>query len=97
MIRTFDGSPSSSLIESGTNPWVEVDGQPVDWVASPLPRQPCPCGEMGRVILAGVLDGTDTPQGIQRCDICSTYVGDLEAALALAQLVGGTVKFHEES
>lgn len=94
MIATYDGHlPDSVLIDTGTNPWVEVDGTPVDWTKSPLARTDCPCGEY-RVILPGVLESMDTPDGIQRCDSCSTYDGDLAAALALAQLVGGVVRFE---
>ena len=91
---TFTGWPIPGLIEDGTDPWVEVDGTPVDWVASQLPRTSCPCGESGQVVLAGVLDGMNTPQGVQRCDSCDRYPGDLDAALALAQLVGGQVKYQ---
>jgi hypothetical protein len=38
----------------------------------------------------------DTAEGVQRCDICDIYDGDLSAAQALAALVGGVVKFQAE-
>lgn len=95
-IATYDGSPIVGLIEDGTDPWIEVEGKPVDWTTSTLPRVPCPCGENGEVVLAGVLDGMNTAVGIQRCDACDTYPGDLDAALALARVVGGVVKFHND-
>lgn len=93
----YDGTlPDGVLIEDQTNPWVEVDGVPVDWTTTDRPRVQCPCDEMGQVVLAGVLDAMDTPAGVQRCDACGTYDGDLDAALALARLVGGVVKFWKE-
>lgn len=87
--------PEGTLIADGTNPWIEVDGKPVDWTVV-VGKGPCPCGENGDVALAGVLDGMDTADGVQRCDTCGTYEGDLDAALALAELVGGTVHFETE-
>ena len=31
---TYDGTlPDGVMIASETNPWVEVDGEPVDWTA----------------------------------------------------------------
>lgn len=90
---TYDGTQTDVQIEGQRNPWVEVDGTPVNWTASNLPRVPCPCGENGPVVLAGVLDSMDTDEGVQRCDTCLTYPGDLDAALALARLVGGVAKF----
>lgn len=94
---TYDGSDiGDAKIESDTNPWVELDGEPVDWMRVLLPRRACPCGESGKVLIPGVLDAMDTPEGIQRCDTCNTYPGDLDAALALAKLVGGVVKFTQE-
>lgn len=93
----YDGTPIDVQIEDRTNPWIEVDGVPVDWTTIDLPRIPCPCEDMGLVVLPGVLDGMDTPQGVQRCDGCDAYPGDLDAALALARLVGGVVKFSKET
>lgn len=95
MITTYDSTLTEGvLIEDGTDPWIEVDGVAVDWTASPLPRTPCPCSEGFDVIEPGVLDGMNTPHGVQRCDACRTYDGDLAAALALARRVGGVVKFE---
>jgi hypothetical protein len=93
---TYDGTPITAMIANQTNPWVEVDGKPVIWSETGLPRVECPCGENGQVVLASVLDGMDSPEGIQRCDACDIYEGDLDAALALANLVGGTVKYEIE-
>lgn len=94
MPTTYDGHlPDGVLIADGTNPWIEVDGIPVDWTTTTLPRTECPCEEGFSVVLPGVIDAMDTPVGIQRCDACSRFDGDLDAALALARLVNGVVKF----
>jgi hypothetical protein len=83
-------------IASGTNPWVEVDGEPIDWMTRPTDRRrTSDCDQCGE-ILDGVIEAMDTPEGIQRCDQCQVYDGDIEAAEALARLVGGTVKWTEE-
>lgn len=100
MIGTYGGTLAQGvLIEDGTDPWIEVDGAPVDWTVPGWDRVrvPCPCGENGDVVEPGVLDGMNTPKGVQRCDACGTYDGDLDAALALARRVGGIVKFHTEN
>jgi len=94
---TYDGTlPDGVLIASDTNPWVEVAGKPVDWTTSTLPRTPCPCDEDHLALAPGVIDAMDTDEGIQRCDAANVgdSFGDLDAALALAQLVGGVVKFE---
>ena len=97
--EVFTGAPTASLIAPGNpNPWIEIDGQPVDWMrrAPSLPQAVTWCGDGGCNAgpLAGVLVACDTPQGIQRCDQCNIYDGDREAALALAQMVGGVVVFE---
>lgn len=97
--RTFSGYdtlPDGVLIADGTNPWVEVDGVPVDWTTVDLPRVPCSCDEEHDALVDGVIDAIDSPEGIQRCDSAETNLGDLDAALALAKLVGGVVKFETD-
>lgn len=65
------------------------DVELLEWAG--VPEFPCDsCGD----ILPGVIEDMDTHEGIQRCDECSVYDGDLEAALALADHVGGVVRFH---
>lgn len=81
------------MIASDTNPWVEVDGKPVDWTTSTLPQVECPCGEHLTVV-PGVIAPIDTPEGVNRCDAAETFDGDLSAAFALARLVGGVVKYE---
>lgn len=41
---------------------------------------------------SGVITGMDTPCGIQRCDFCDKFPGDLEAALDVAQRRGDHVE-----
>ena len=50
------------------------------------------CGE----ILDGVIEEMDSDAGIARCDQCRTYPGDLHAAQALADLVGGVVRYYAD-
>lgn len=81
------------MIATGTNPWIEVDGKPVVWEAGPSCNPDCDsCGS----VLPGVIECMDTPEGIQRCDQCDTYEGDIEAAQALAAAIGGGVVVWEE-
>jgi len=94
---TYDGTlPDGVLIASDTNPWVEVDGEPVDWTTVDLPRVLCSCDEDHHALVEGVIDAIDSPEGIQRCDSAVGELGDLDAALALARLVGGVVKFETD-
>lgn len=96
-IATYDGTPFDGCIQSDTNPWVEVAGVPVDWTARDQSTWTvCPCEDMGSTPLAGVIAPMDTPEGVQRCDACGAFDGDLDAALALARTVGGVVRFHIE-
>lgn len=71
----------SAVIESETNPWLQwPEGGPIDltpYIGGPGPD--CPdCGGL----LSGVLN-MDSVFGIQRCDTCEKYPGDLDAAKAL--------------
>lgn len=96
---TYDGTPITAMIADRTNPWVEVDGVPYDWATDTHPSDPtiepgCTC--FGSPI-AGTIPAMDTDHGIQRCDECGVFEGDLEAALALAALVGGIVRFEVET
>lgn len=89
------------MIASDTNPWIEVDGVPVDWTqAAHSPpvesrRTDNGCDSCGN-FLDGVIESMDTDLGVVRCDECSIYEGDIEAAWALALLVGGVVRYEQE-
>lgn len=86
------------LIRSETNPWIEVGDMPVSWMGHPLSQRrwadhDCDtCAEA--CALPGVLEAMDNEYGVARCDGCEVYNGDLSAALALAELVQGTVWFE---
>jgi len=54
------------------------------------------CDLCGDSPVRGAIAGMDFPAGIQRCDTCDLFPGDLEAALALAQAVGGVACFYAE-
>jgi hypothetical protein len=92
----YAGPGETRLIADQTNPWVEVKGQPIDWLdASPLPpRWDGECEDCRGFPLPGVWAPMDTDEGIQRCDTCQVFEGDLAAAQALADLVGGVVMFE---
>jgi hypothetical protein len=83
------------MIADGTNPWVEVDGVPVDWVEREPLHPVNDCGLCGD-FLDGAIAAMDTNEGVQRCDECDLFEGDIEAAEALARLVGGVVEWIEE-
>lgn len=56
-----------------------------------------PCDQCG-TLMAGVFSTADSDTGaisVQRCDACAVYPGDLDAAWALAQRVGGAVWFYQ--
>jgi hypothetical protein len=48
---------------------------------------PGSCGECRGGFFAPTNNGP-TDQGVERCDICRKYPGDLHAALALAKMIG---------
>jgi cytochrome b involved in lipid metabolism len=91
---TWVGPDDERKIADQTNPWVEINGEPYDWTKFIGPRLVDPCGEGFLVVVAGVLDAMDACEGVQRCDACQRFEGDLYAAAALAELVGGTVRFE---
>ena len=87
----FDGS-GSPMIGGDTDPWLEnLDRQVVD-VAPLLETFPqhgdCECDGTGLFAPTG---NGPTSQGIQRCDLCERFAGDLDAALALAEHAGKDV------
>lgn len=104
MIGTYTGEPLTEMIADQTNPWVESHGQPINWTRHPVSdwrarygvTEVTDCEGCEHSILPGVIESMDTPEGIQRCDSCQRHRGDLDAALALAALVGGVVRFEIE-
>lgn len=74
-------------LEDGTDPWLQrPDGTifPLRQAVSLLPVGDC--GECPGGLFAPTSNGP-TDQGIERCDQCPTFEGDLEAAVALATFV----------
>lgn len=94
-------APDRRLIADGTNPWVEVPTRTgsivVDWSQSTLAGDPDnDCDGCAGGPLPGVIAPMDTEIGIQRCDTCQRFDGDLAAADALARIVGGVARFETE-
>ena len=75
-------------LADGTDPWLQhPDGTVVDLMAH-LARLPVgQCEECRGGLFAPTGNGP-TDQGVERCDACSQYVGDLHAATVLAELIG---------
>ena len=84
------------FIAPGTDPWIEVDGKPVTWPREGVPEAEGNDCECEGSPVPGVLTSANSEAGIQRCDPCHLFPGDLEAAFALAKLIEGVVKFDEE-
>lgn len=74
-------------IGAESNPWLkDEDGESID--LTDLFNEPRiiiagGCEQCGNGPVPGVLPAMDTPYGIQRCDTCGIYEGDLQAARAL--------------
>src|SRR4051812_24800105 len=87
-IRTFDWTPLNGVyIADDTDPWIEVDGVPVTWPRDGLSgAEGNDCAQCVGEPVPGVLTRRNSEVGIQRCDTCLRFGGDLEAAKALAEL-----------
>lgn len=81
------GDFASVLIARETNPWLQVDGEPVDLtgIDTGTPVD-CDCCNDGGAY-AGVILAMDTSHGIQMCDVCGKFEGDLEAAQHAAEVL----------
>ena len=85
--KQFDPATcAEDTIAAGTNPWIH-DGSgavvTLETMSSVIAGEDCNCGP-----IPGVLAPMDTDIGVQRCDECELYPGDLEAAAALARHLG---------
>ncbi|WP_263729982.1 hypothetical protein [Cellulomonas sp. SG140] len=89
--RRYTGGEIDAIAD-GSDPWLErPDGSVVD-LAEHLDRLSVgPCGECRGGFFAPTTNGP-TDQGVERCDACDIYDGDLSAALALAALIGPDVE-----
>lgn len=87
--RLYTGDLTGVMIADQTDPWLQrPDGSVVTLVPHLTPLEPGPvCGECRGGFFAPT-DSGPTDQGIERCDECDLYLGDLDAALALAELIG---------
>jgi len=93
--RQWTGDPTA-VIESETDPWIcDAEGTPLDLTSFNDNLVDGPCGNGGHAI-PGVIAPMNSEFGIQRCDECDVYPGDLDAAQALADHldIGATVWFH---
>ncbi len=95
-IGTYTGHlPADICIADDTNPWIEIDGSTVVWPHPDLiPDAANEYEACAGAPLPGVLAPMDSEIGIQRCDTCQVFDGDLPAALALAALIDGVVKYE---
>jgi hypothetical protein len=101
----FEGElPEGWVIAGTTNPWIEeadsdtaLDLEQVALSIGQL-NNSGQCYGCYNCILEGVIEAMDTPEGIQRCDNCDVFEGDLEAAQALADALtefgNGAVKHY---
>lgn len=71
-----------------TDPWLQhPDGSVVALTEHLAALTPGECGECRGGFFAPT-DNGPTEQGVERCDACDAYPGDLDAAVALAALIG---------
>lgn len=97
------GDFAEVYIARETNPWLQVDGQPVDLASMEDSGVEGECEGCLDGDFSGVILAMDSVDGIQRCDSCSKFDGDLEAAahvaLVLSQRTGSehTVWFEPEA
>jgi hypothetical protein len=70
------------------NPWLEYLDRKANLIDlfESEPRRGCESCSLSPI--PGILIAMDDDYGIQRCDLCARYPGDLEAAQALADHLG---------
>lgn len=98
--RRWNGEPNA-VIESETNPWLRDRFGSGDLNLAKMNETfarhmlPHACDPNMYDLVPGVLAPMDTAHGIQRCDACNLFPGDLDAARALAdrlqELTGSTI------
>lgn len=90
-MKQYTGQPGVMLADT-TDPWLQrPDGAVVDLEPFTALLSPGPCGEDCSAGIFAPTGNGPTEQGIERCDQCATYEGDLDAALALAVIVAHVV------
>ncbi len=95
----WTGSETAKIARH-TNPWLQYGDKPIDLLSMQAIVRPRlvnhdDCDQCGN-LLRGVIEAMDTDAGIQRCDQCQAYEGDLQAARALrdAWFPRATIWFH---
>ncbi|WIB65365.1 hypothetical protein [Curtobacterium sp. MCBD17_040] len=87
--QQWDGS-GNAVIARETDPWLrDANGQDINLARFSKHPVDGPCGERIHAI-PGVLAPWNG-NGVERCDMCGLYEGDLEAATALAASIGPDV------
>lgn len=81
------GDFANVFIASNTNPWLQVDGQPVNLSGLDNGASVDCDGCNDRGAYAGVILAMDSNDGIQMCDSCGKFTGDLEAAQHAAEVL----------
>lgn len=71
-------------IAFGTDAWLETAGGIVLDLTNYEPSTTSDCGTCGWGLLAGIFAPVNDEFGIEACDECRRYPGDLDAARALA-------------
>ena len=85
----YTGQLDGVLIADQTDPWLQhPDGTEVDLLPHLADLTPGPCEEDCAGGFFAPTSNGPADQGIERCDACNVYEGDLEAAAALAALIG---------
>jgi hypothetical protein len=89
--RQYDPTDIDVMLASETDPWLQrPDGSEVDLEPHLAPLAVGDCGECRGGFFAPT-DNGPTGQGIELCDACNKFPGDLDAAVALAALIGPDV------
>ena len=81
------GEFADVFIAAETNPWLQVDGHPVDLtgIDNGAAVDCDGCNDSGAY--AGIVLAMDSNDGIQMCDACGKFEGDLEAAQHAAEVL----------
>ena len=87
MAQQYTGQAGVMLADQ-SDPWLQrPDGSIVTIAWHLVLVSTGECGDCRGGFFAPTENGP-TDQGIERCDECNVYAGDLDAALALAALIG---------
>lgn len=86
------------IIAAETEPWLQRDnGEEIDLTEYDLDTLLPQLNDCDGCAGTGVFAPVNTNHGINRCDQCQAFPGDLEAAAAVAQVIGGHVYFEPDA